>query len=162
MKKLLLVLLLLPFLAEAQTPPIDLTRYASPASSYSNPSWLTALAWSKLTSTPTTVSGYGITDGVAINTVCNFLTKTGNYTILSADFAASHLPILHLWADCTGGAVTVTLPSAASLSGYTIHVGKTDNSANLLTISGCSYDNLIGIQNTVKTFVSNGTNWQQN
>jgi hypothetical protein len=30
--------------------------------SYSNPSWITALGWSKITSTPTTVSGYGITD----------------------------------------------------------------------------------------------------
>lgn len=29
---------------------------------YANPSWLTALAWSKITSTPTTISGYGITD----------------------------------------------------------------------------------------------------
>jgi hypothetical protein len=33
--------------------------------SYSNPSWITALAWSKITSTPTTLSGYGITDGVS-------------------------------------------------------------------------------------------------
>ncbi len=32
--------------------------------SYSNPSWLTALAWSKVTGTPTTLSGYGITDGL--------------------------------------------------------------------------------------------------
>lgn len=33
--------------------------------SYSNPVWLTSLAWSKITSTPTTLSGYGITDGVS-------------------------------------------------------------------------------------------------
>ena len=33
--------------------------------SYSNPSWITALGWSKITSTPSTVSGYGITDAVA-------------------------------------------------------------------------------------------------
>lgn len=36
--------------------------YVSLSGSYSNPSWITALAWSKITSTPTTVSGYGITD----------------------------------------------------------------------------------------------------
>lgn len=35
--------------------------------SYSNPSWLTALAWVKITGTPTTMSGYGITDGVTLN-----------------------------------------------------------------------------------------------
>lgn len=30
--------------------------------SYANPSWLTSIAWSKLTNKPTTYSGYGITD----------------------------------------------------------------------------------------------------
>ena len=33
--------------------------------SYSNPSWITGLAWTKISSTPTTISGYGITDGVS-------------------------------------------------------------------------------------------------
>lgn len=32
--------------------------------SYANPSWITSLAWGKITSTPTTLSGYGITDAV--------------------------------------------------------------------------------------------------
>ena len=32
--------------------------------SYSNPSWITALGWSKITGTPTTLSGYGISDAV--------------------------------------------------------------------------------------------------
>lgn len=35
--------------------------------SYINPSWISSLAWSKITGTPTTLSGYGITDG-ALNT----------------------------------------------------------------------------------------------
>lgn len=30
--------------------------------SYNDPSWITGLAWSKISSTPTTISGYGITD----------------------------------------------------------------------------------------------------
>jgi hypothetical protein len=33
--------------------------------SYANPSWITSLGWSKITTTPTTLSGYGITDGVS-------------------------------------------------------------------------------------------------
>lgn len=33
--------------------------------SYGNPTWLTSLAWSKISSTPTTLSGYGITDATA-------------------------------------------------------------------------------------------------
>jgi hypothetical protein len=32
--------------------------------SYPNPSWLASLAWAKITGTPTTLSGYGITDGL--------------------------------------------------------------------------------------------------
>lgn len=35
--------------------------------SYSNPSWITGLAWTKISSTPTTLSGYGITDAAPIN-----------------------------------------------------------------------------------------------
>jgi hypothetical protein len=38
------------------------TTYASLTGSYANPSWITSLAWNKLTNTPTTLSGYGITD----------------------------------------------------------------------------------------------------
>lgn len=39
--------------------------------SYSNPSWLTDLIWSKITSTPTTLSGYGITGGNLTGTTGN-------------------------------------------------------------------------------------------
>jgi len=34
--------------------------------SYANPSWITSLAWSKISSTPTTLSGYGITDAAPL------------------------------------------------------------------------------------------------
>lgn len=46
-------------------PAVPGTDYLAPSGSYSDPSWLTALAWAKVTGKPTTVSGYGITDGVA-------------------------------------------------------------------------------------------------
>lgn len=35
--------------------------------SYSNPTWITGLAWSKISSTPTTLSGYGITDAAPLS-----------------------------------------------------------------------------------------------
>lgn len=35
---------------------------------YSDPSWITALSWSKVSSTPTTLSGYGITDAQPLDT----------------------------------------------------------------------------------------------
>ncbi len=41
-----------------------ITDGVSTGGSYSNPSWITGLAWSKISSTPTTLSGYGITDAI--------------------------------------------------------------------------------------------------
>lgn len=39
---------------------------------YNDPSWLTGLAWSKILSTPTTLSGYGITDAYTQTQIANF------------------------------------------------------------------------------------------
>jgi len=50
--------------------------------SYSNPTWITSLAWSKITSTPTTLAGYGITDGVSTSRT---LTINGTAFDLSAN-----------------------------------------------------------------------------
>jgi len=60
------------------TDPIVLT-----SGSYSNPSWITGLAWSKVSSTPTTLSGYGITDNVVLSS--RNLTINGVVYDLSAD-----------------------------------------------------------------------------
>lgn len=49
---------------------------------YNNPSWLNELAWSKITSTPTTLAGYGITDAVP-NT--RSITINGTTQFLSAN-----------------------------------------------------------------------------
>lgn len=43
--------------------------------SYSNPTWITSLAWTKITSTPTTLAGYGIVDAQPLLT--NPVTGTG-------------------------------------------------------------------------------------
>lgn len=40
------------------------TLFPQLSGSYANPSWISSLAWSKITGTPTTLSGYGITDAV--------------------------------------------------------------------------------------------------
>lgn len=49
---------------------------------YSNPTWISSLAWGKITGTPTTLAGYGITDG-ALNTTT--LTINGTTYNLSAN-----------------------------------------------------------------------------
>lgn len=46
--------------------------------SYSNPSWLTSLQWSKITGSPTTLIGYGITDGVTSSALTTALSGKEN------------------------------------------------------------------------------------
>jgi hypothetical protein len=53
--------------------------------SYANPSWITSLAWSKVTSAPTTLSGYGITDAQSLDPTLTALA--------AADWVANALPI---------------------------------------------------------------------
>lgn len=45
------------------------STYAALAGSYADPAWITSLAWSKITGTPTSLGGYGITDTEWIGTV---------------------------------------------------------------------------------------------
>lgn len=183
MKKIFILLLLLPLFCKGQQLiPIDTVDYAQKAkvvskvqadslaglmvrlgNSYTNPSWLVSIPWSKVSSAPTNVSFFTNDAGyLTASNPPNSLTKSSSYTIVSGDFASGKPPILHIWVDCTSGALTATLPTASSFSGYVVVVGKTDASGNLLTISGCSFDNKMSIQNSVKEFFSNGTTWLQN
>jgi len=50
-----------------------------------NPAWITALSWNKITGTPTTLSGYGITDGVANTRAVNTTSPLQGGGNLSAD-----------------------------------------------------------------------------
>lgn len=45
---------------------------------YNNPTWLNTLNWNKITNTPTSLGGYGITDGVDITTFNNALATKFN------------------------------------------------------------------------------------
>lgn len=154
--------------------------------SYSNPSWLNSIAWGKITGAPTVYNFTGSTaqytrgDGTyatfptnvstftndsgyqTATSIHNALSKSANYSIVSTDFASGKPPILHLWVDCTSGSLTATLPSASTFAGYIVVIGKTDATANVLTISGCAYDNKMNIQNSVKEFYSNASTWLQN
>jgi hypothetical protein len=51
---------------------------------YSNPSWITGLAWSKISTTPTTLSGYGITDAASSTHTHGNITNTGNIGVTSS------------------------------------------------------------------------------
>jgi predicted heme/steroid binding protein len=75
--------------------------------SYANPSWITSLGWNKITSTPTTLAGYGITDG-ALNTTT--LTINGVTFDLSANrtWNVGTVTSIATSGPLTGGTITTS------------------------------------------------------
>jgi hypothetical protein len=61
--------------------------------SYSNPAWITALSWTKITDRPTTLGGYGITDAYTQTQVNNLL---ANYVPYSGATSSVNLGIYTL------------------------------------------------------------------
>lgn len=57
---------------------------------YSNPAWITGLAWSKISSTPTTLSGYGITDAYSSSNPSNYINQTQAIAALSSGTGISY------------------------------------------------------------------------
>ena len=99
-----------------------------------------------LTATTTTTSGdFVIGTKVKITT----LAKTANYTLTSTDPGI-------IFADATGGAVTITLPAASSSTiGCRYEVFKVDSSANAVTIAGNGADTLLTGSTTSTTAQAN-------
>lgn len=104
---------------------------------YANPAWLASLAWSKLTGTPTTLAGYGITDALtnanlnlrlAFHTISQFRSftsgdVTAKPTIYITDFSKEGL-FKHDSTDSTSGAFFT-----GSISGTTLTVSAVANGA---------------------------------
>lgn len=84
------------------------------------------------------------------------VSKTANYTLLLTDEVAT--------VDASGGAFTITLPSAASAFGRTFTITRTDNTiANAVTISGTisgASDWKLFTQDETLTIYSNGTEYK--
>ncbi len=89
-------------------------------------------------------------------------TKSASYTINNG----SNNDVV-IFADNTSGAVTITLPLAASYPGYRFYVKRIDNvTANVCTIARSGSDTIDGatsqtldLQYTAIAVVSNGSNW---
>jgi hypothetical protein len=64
-------------------------RYPQLSGTYNNPNWINQLAWSKITSTPTTLSGYGITNGIATADTSAMLKRDTSSVFLLADATTS-------------------------------------------------------------------------
>ena len=91
--------------------------------SYSNPSWITSLAWSKISSTPTTIAGYGITD---FNTLGD-----ARYPQLSANYNNPTWLNQLAWSKITG--------TPTSLSAYGVTGAETLSSLRLNGTAGAGF-----------------------
>ena len=84
--------------------------------------------------------------------------KTANYTLTEADDI--------VLGDATGGAFTLTLPTAAGKTGRIYMAKKTDAGANAVTLDGSGAETIDGAATLALTaaapraIVSDGTNWQ--
>lgn len=87
--------------------------------------------------------------------------KTTNYTVLTTDKGFIIL------VDASSGAVTVTLPAAATAAdGFYVYVMKTDSSTNAVTVDGDGAETIdgqttfaLGNQYDAGLFVTNATAW---
>jgi len=99
--------------------------YAQLSGSYANPTWITSLTWSKISGTPTTLSGYNITDGVS---------TSGSYanpswiTSLAASKISSILSIPQggTGAATQAAALTALLPTQTGNSGKVLQTDGTN------------------------------------
>lgn len=112
--------------------------YVSLTGSYANPSWITSLAWSKITGTPTTISGYGITDfnstfdtRFATKMLTPTAVKTSTYSAVVNDL----VPV-----DASGGSVTVNLPNAPADKSWIVVKMIATSSSNTTTIGAAGSD----------------------
>ena len=119
--------------------------------SYTNPTWLVSLAWSKITGTPTTISGYGITDAVptgrtiTINGTTYDLSANRSWSVGDLSSSGSYANPSWLtslaWSKITGTPTTlsgygITDALSSTLSNGKILVGNASNVATAVTMSG--------------------------
>ncbi|GAA0561494.1 MDR/zinc-dependent alcohol dehydrogenase-like family protein [Chitinophaga japonensis] len=112
-------------------------RYPLLSGSYSNPSWITGLAWSKITGRPTTLAGYGITDAVPLSqkgTANGVATLDASSKVPLSQIPESLLGAVNYQGTYNASTNTPALPTAASGNKgwyYVVSVGGTQQSLNL-------------------------------
>ncbi len=78
---------------------------------YVNPSWITSLPWSKITTTPTTISGYGITDPIVLT--------SGSYANPAWITSLAFSKLTSLPTTLAGHGITIPIPVTSGGTGLT-------------------------------------------
>lgn len=145
---------------------------------YSDPSWITGLAWSKISTTPTTLSGYGIIDAQALDAdltaiaalsgTSGFLKKTAADTwSLDTNTYLTGNQSISLSGDVTGSgttAITVTLANSGVTantygSATAIPVITVDAKGRITSVTTSSVEGLPSqTGNAGKYLTTDGTN----
>lgn len=128
----------------------------------------TSSGFSSVTSSPTAVINF---DRSLFNTSLTgsataYVTLRSNVNSVSSSYVITSTDAVVL-ADATGGAVTVTLPTAASITGkvYTVkRINSGSNNVTLATTGGQTIDGattqVMTIQYTSLDVISDGSNWE--
>jgi hypothetical protein len=121
--------------------------YVSLTGSYSNPSWITALGWGKITGTPTTISGYGITNAYTDAQIQNFFNGANAIT----GYNKSNWDTAHGWGN---HAVAGYLTTSSAASTY---VSLTGSYANPSWITSLAYSKISGVPAFLTSYTETDT-----
>jgi hypothetical protein len=123
------------------------STYVSLTGSYSNPSWITALGWGKITSTPTTISGYGITNAYTDAQIQNFFNGANAIT----GYNKSNWDTAYGWGN---HAVAGYLTTSSAASTY---VSLTGSYANPSWITSLAYSKITGVPAFLTSYTETDT-----
>ena len=93
------------------------SSYALTSGLYSNPSWITGLAWSKISTTPTTLSGYGITDAATATHIHGNISNTGTLNTVISPASAAKIVALDGTTNAIGTLTAAASPTTTFLRG---------------------------------------------
>lgn len=138
-------LMLSPYLRSA----LAAATYVSLAGSYTNPAWVVSLPWSKITSTPTTIAGYGITDPIVYT--------SGSYVNPAWITSLAYAKITGVPAFLTLGSLSATSPLFYdnTTGVFTIQTGSASQAG---AISSTDWSTFNGKQNALGFTAENVAN----
>ena len=106
------------------------STYVALGGSYANPSWITSLAWSKITGAPAFLTSYTETDPFRVISVAVSGTTTKTITITRADNST----VTTTWTDIDSD--TNTFVTSASFSGGTLTLTRNDAGTVSVSLDG--------------------------